>query len=60
MRRWAGLGQWDIFTEFSGAVLLLWIVCVVSVLLLLRFRVRLFVDALWPPAGKGLTSCSRL
>ena len=28
-----------------------------SVLFLLSFRVRLFIDALWPPAGKGLTSC---
>ena len=26
-------------------------------LFLLCFRVRLFIDALWSPAGKGLTSC---
>ena len=26
-------------------------------LVLLCFRARLFVDALWSPAGKGLTSC---
>ena len=26
-------------------------------LVLLFFRARLFVDALWSPAGKGLTSC---
>ena len=25
-----------------------------SVLFLLYFRARLFIDALWPPAGKGL------
>ena len=25
-------------------------------LVLLCFQARLFVDALWPPAGKGLTS----
>ena len=25
-------------------------------LVLLCFRVRLFIDALWSPAGKGLTS----
>ena len=25
-------------------------------LVLLRFHARLFVDALWSPAGKGLTS----
>ena len=29
---------------------------VISVLCLLCFRVRLFIDALWSPAGKGLTS----
>ena len=29
---------------------------VISVLFLLCFRVRLFIDALWSPAGKGLTS----
>ena len=28
----------------------------VSVLCLLCFRARLFIDALWSPAGKGLTS----
>ena len=27
-----------------------------SVLVLLCFRARLFIDALWSPAGKGLTS----
>ena len=28
----------------------------ISVLFLLCFHARLFIDALWPPAGKGLTS----
>ena len=37
-------------------MLLLWIIYVISVLFLLCFRVRLFIDALWSPAGKGLTS----
>ena len=40
----------------SKAVLLLWIIYVISVLFLLCFYARLFVDALWSPAGKGLTS----
>ena len=38
------------------AVLLLWIVHVISVVCLLWFCVRLFIVALWSPAGKGLTS----
>ena len=29
---------------------------VISVLFVLCFRARLFIDALWSPAGKGLTS----
>ena len=44
------------FTDRSKAVFLLWIIYVISVLLLLCFHARLFVDALWSPAGKGLTS----
>ena len=32
------------------------IIHVISVLFLLWFRARLFIDALWSPAGKGLTS----
>ena len=32
------------------------LVYVISVLYLLCFRVRLFIDDLWSPAGKGLTS----
>ena len=36
--------------------LLLWIIYVISVLFLLCFRARLFIDALWSPAGKGPTS----
>ena len=43
-------------TDRSKAVLLLWIIYVISVLFLLCFRARLFIDALWSPAGKGLTS----
>ena len=35
---------------------LLWIIYVISVLFLLCFRVPLSIDALWSPAGKGLTS----
>ena len=37
-------------------MVLLWIIYVISVLFLLCFRARLFIDALWSPAGKGLTS----
>ena len=44
------------FTDRSKAVFLLWIIHVISVLLLLRFRARLFIDALRSPAGIGLTS----
>ena len=44
------------FTDRSKAVLLLWIIYVISVLFLLCFRARLDIDALWSPAGKGLTS----
>ena len=43
-------------TDRSKAVLLLWIIYVISVLLLLCFRARLFIDAFSSPAGKGLTS----
>ena len=43
-------------TDCSKAVLLLWIFYVISVLCLLCFRSRMFIDALWSPAGKGLTS----
>ena len=45
------------FTDRSKAVLLLWIFYVFfSVLCLLCLCVRLFICALWSPAGKGLTS----
>ena len=44
------------FTDHSKAVLLLWIIYVISVLFLLCFCARLFIDALWSPAGKWLTS----
>ena len=46
----------DIFTDHSKVVLLLWLLCVISVLFSLCLRVRLFIDALWSPAGKGLAS----
>ena len=46
----------NIFTDRSKAVLLLWIIYVISVLFLLCFHARLFIDALWSSAGKGLTS----
>ena len=44
------------FTDPSKAVLLLWIIYVSSALFLLCFHAHLFIDALWSPAGKGLTS----
>ena len=45
------------FTDCSKAVLLLWIFYVFSsVLCLLCLCARLFICALWSPAGKGLTS----
>ena len=37
-------------------MLLLRIIYDISVLFLLCFRARLFIGALWSPAGKGLTS----
>ena len=52
----------DFFTPWaqaydgSKAVLLLWIIYVISVLCLLCFYARLFIDALWSPAGIVLTS----
>ena len=45
------------FTDRSKAVLLLWIFNVYSVLRLLCLYARLFICALWSPAGKRLTSC---
>ena len=47
---------YDISRPYSLVVLLLWNISVISVLFLLCFRARLFIDALWSPAGKGLTS----
>ena len=41
-----------IFNDCSKAVLLLWITYVLSVLFLLCFHARLFICALWSPAGK--------
>ena len=43
------------FTDRSMEVLLLWTIYVISVLLLLCFRVRRFIYTLWSPAGKELT-----
>ena len=48
--------QLNIFTDRSKAMLLLWIIYVISVLFLLCFRACVFIDALWSPAGKGLPS----
>ena len=44
------------FTDRSKAVLLLSIIYFISVLFLLCFHALLFIDALWSPVGKGLTS----
>ena len=44
-----------IFTDRSKVVLILWIFYVFSVLCLLCLCVRMFICALWSPAGKGLT-----
>ena len=46
----------SIIQTSSKAVILLWIIYVISALFLLCFRARLFIDALWSPSGKGLTS----
>ena len=43
-------------TDRSKAVHLLWIIYVISVLYLLCFCARQFINALWLPVGKGLTS----
>ena len=48
--------QKNIFTDRSKAVLLSWIIYVIYVLCLSYFRARLFIYALWSPAGKGLAS----
>ena len=44
------------FSDHSKAVLLLWIIHVISVLFLLCFCARLFIVALWSSSGKWLTS----
>ena len=46
----------NIFTDRSKAMLLLWIIYVISVLFMLCSGARLFIDTLWSPAGKGVTS----
>ena len=48
--------MYNLILLFLLYVLLLWIVHIISVLCLLCFRARLFIDALWSPAGNGLTS----
>ena len=48
--------KWDKLNEdCSKAVILLWIICAISVLFLLCFHARLFINVLWSPAGKELT-----
>ena len=44
------------YADRSKAVLLLWIIHVIYIVRLLCFLARLFIVALWSPAGKGLTS----
>ena len=46
----------NIFTDRSKAVPLLWINLSYFCLVLLCFHARLFVDAWWSPAGKGLAA----
>ena len=46
----------NFMSKWSKDVLLLWILKVFSVLCLLCLCARLFICALWSPAGKGLTS----
>ena len=53
---WFQFDSDDTVFAISKAVLLLWIIYVISVLSVICFRARLFIDALWSPAGKGLTS----
>ena len=48
--------QYNIFTDRSKAELLFWIIYVISVLYLFCFRAHLFIEALWSPAGKVLSS----
>ena len=48
--------QINILIDRYKVVLILWMIHVISVLCLLCFRARLLIDALWSPAGKGLTS----
>ena len=43
-------------SDRSKVVLLFWIIYVISDLFLLFFRVRLFIDTLWSPTGKGMAS----
>ena len=54
-RNWFKPSSKIFYWPFQGGILL-WFIYVISVLFLLYFRARLFIDALWSPAGKGLTS----
>ena len=51
-----GFQQRSVLVHIRKAVLLLLIIYVISVLFLLCFYARLFIDALWSPTGKGLNS----
>ena len=42
------------------SVLLFWIILVISVLFLLCFRARLFIDDLWSPTGKKADLLARV
>ena len=57
MRRETGLSPpvKYFYWPFQGGTFL-WIIYVISVLFLLCFRARLFIDVLWSPAGKWLFS----
>ena len=53
-RRWTGLGPpVECFTGRSGAVLLLWVFCGFVLSCVCYVCARLFVCALWSPAGGG-------
>ena len=54
--RLAPLNRFKPFTDRSKAVLLLRIFYVLFCLVFAMFCARLFICALWSPAGKGLTS----
>ena len=55
-RRFSPPVKYSLSRDRSKAVPLLWIIYVISVLFLLCFRVCLFIDDLWSPARKEVTS----